>query len=47
MDEVLSRQLGKQLEDMPVLDENDQLIGAINLSHVLRQFRSDKDEDKL
>lgn len=39
LDEVLSRQLSKQLEDMPVVDKKEKLIGAINLSEVLREWR--------
>ena len=47
MDEVISRQLSKQLEDMPVLDDRGRLIGAINLSTVLRQWRSNEGKNTL
>jgi len=38
LDEVLSRQLSKQLEDLPVIDYDGRLLGAINLSEVLRSW---------
>ncbi|WP_455199048.1 CBS domain-containing protein [Kaarinaea lacus] len=47
MDEVFNRQLSKQLEDMPVIDDRNHLIGAINLSNVLREWRTNKDRNTL
>lgn len=41
LDEVLSRQLSKQLEDMPVIDQDGKLIGAINISDVLREWQNE------
>ena len=38
LDEVLDRQLEMELEDMPVLDDDGHVLGAINLTHVLRHF---------
>jgi CBS domain-containing protein len=38
LDEVLGRQLEMELEDMPVLDEHGRVLGAINLTHVLRHY---------
>jgi len=40
LDEVLARQLEMELEDMPVVDDEGQVIGAINLTHVLQNFMS-------
>jgi CBS-domain-containing membrane protein len=39
LDEVISRQLTKQLEDMPIVDNTGALLGAINISDVLREWR--------
>ena len=38
LDEVLARQLEMELEDMPVVDDEGQVLGAINLTHVLQNF---------
>ena len=40
LDEVFSRQLSKQPEDMPVVNQQGLLIGAVNLSQVLREWRN-------
>lgn len=36
IDEVLQRQIENNVEDMPVLDENGMLVGAVNMTSVLR-----------
>jgi len=41
LDEVLDRQLEMELEDMPVLDDEGRVLGAINLTHVLRHFMAE------
>jgi CBS-domain-containing membrane protein len=38
LDEVLHRQMEMELEDMPVIDAQGHVLGAINLSHVLQYF---------
>lgn len=38
LDAVLYRQLEHDVEDMPVMDEQDILLGAVNLSSVIKEF---------
>ena len=38
LDDVLNRQLEMELEDLPVLGDAGQVLGAINLTRVLREF---------
>lgn len=38
LDNVLHRQLEQDMEDMPVIDDPGQLVGAVNLSMVLHEF---------
>lgn len=42
LDEVISRQLSKQLEDMPIIDNTGKILGAINISDILREWRRDE-----
>jgi CBS domain-containing protein len=39
LDEVLHRQLEARIEDMPVIDGQGRLVGAVNLSAVLKALR--------
>ena len=39
LEDVLHRQLEKGLEDMPVVDPDGSLLGAVNLTQVLRELR--------
>jgi CBS domain-containing protein len=39
LDNVLHRQLEHDVEDMPVIDSEERLLGAVNLSAVLRETR--------
>ena len=43
LDEVLSRQLSKQLEDMPVVDNEGKFVGAINLSQAITRMAQKND----
>jgi CBS-domain-containing membrane protein len=38
LDDVLNRQLEMELEDMPVIDVDGRVLGAVNLTHVLREY---------
>ena len=38
LEDVLNRQLEMEIEDMPVLDRNGTVLGAINLTSVLREY---------
>ena len=46
LDDVLHRQLEHEIEDMPVLDANGALLGAVNLTRVLRAFMRAEYEDQ-
>jgi predicted transcriptional regulator len=38
LEDVLHRQLEHEIEDMPVLDHSGVLVGAVNLTRVLRDL---------
>jgi CBS-domain-containing membrane protein len=38
LEDVLNRQLEMEIEDMPVLDQSGRVLGAVNLTSVLREF---------
>jgi CBS domain-containing protein len=38
LEDVLNRQLEMEIEDMPVLDREGKVVGAINLTNVLREY---------
>ena len=38
LEDILNRQLEMEIEDMPVLDESGNVLGAVNLTSVLREF---------
>ncbi len=44
LEDVIHRQLEKGLEDMPVVDADGTLLGAVNLTQVLRELRRDAPE---
>lgn len=44
LDNVLHRQLEHDMEDMPVIDDQGQLVGAVNLRTVLRDFHRDDND---
>lgn len=46
LDEVLHRQLEYGVEDMPVIDDDGTLAGAVNLTTVLNELYGAKSEDK-
>lgn len=46
LDNVLNRQLDMELEDMPVVDRDGSIIGAINLTHVLRHYMEESCGDE-
>jgi CBS-domain-containing membrane protein len=46
LDNVLSRQLEMELEDMPVVDRDGSIAGAINLTHVLRHYMVENDGEE-
>ncbi len=42
LEDVIHRQLDKGLEDMPVVDPDGTLLGAVNLTQVLRELRREE-----
>jgi len=38
LDNVLNRQLEMEIEDMPVVDDDGKVVGAVNLTRVLRHY---------
>ena len=38
LEDVLNRQLEMELEDMPVISADGKVLGAVNLTHVLREY---------
>jgi len=46
LDNVLNRQLDMELEDMPVVDRDGSVTGAINLTNVLRHYMRESCRDE-
>lgn len=42
LDEVLSRMIDRKVEDLPVVNTNNEILGAINMRDVLRAFCRDQ-----
>lgn len=42
LDEVLARMIDRKVEDLPVVNKNNEILGAVNMNDVLRAFCHDE-----